>query len=414
MSEGGNSNDGIWMLFFIIAFICVFFVGIWFVLKPQILQGYLWVRQGEVAIASLWTDNDDVINIGKTSTMTFGEASELIQTLTPKILLRDDVKHWQIIQATSAAILTPLKIPSGIIFLFMAGYAMFRGPTSYFRKTINLDGLIEKQSRTFKIVQPFVKFNPLNDIPPRSPGDPVPAELPLFAEALGPEEWLAFHKIPLRDGKLNKESAHNAFTHQLGGKWQGMKKLAPYLQVLLAAFALKTARKRIESDNLLGELAICWNHKDGLKLNRDIISRSRKILKNKEISEITLNECNRHAYISTALIGALEKARSEGGVLAPAQFVWLRGHDRLLWYPLNNLGRQSFHMEAVGTISHYRAEKHVKRPIPKPMVNDAVITLNAYVNDPQRIQPIPQLDFSMIKNKQAPNKNKGVMKPMGT
>ena len=65
------------------------------------------------------------------------------------------------------------------------------------------------------------------------------------------------------------------------------------------------------------------------------------------------------------MVRALWYARSEGGVLAPAQFLWLRGHDRALWYPLNNLGRKSFHIEAMGAMCQYKAEKRVSRPIPK-------------------------------------------------
>ena len=70
--------------------------------------------------------------------------------------------------------------------------------------------------------------------------------------------------------------------------------------------------------------------------------------------------------------------------------------------------------EAMGAMAHYRAEKQVQRPIPKPMVIDAVKTIDAYLSDPTASHPIPQLDFSMIKNTKSPDKNKGVMKPAGT
>ena len=274
--------------------------------------------------------------------------------------------------------------------------------------------MIDTQSNTFKVVKPFVNFNPLTDVPPRAPGAPVPAELPIFAEALGPEEWLAFHKIPMPDGQLDNKSCENAFKIQLGQKWQGAKKLPPYAQVLLASFALKASRKRTEADDLLGEIAESWSHKSGLKLRGETLSKARKILRNKDLSGQVIAACNHHAYVTPALLGALETARSEGGVLAPAQFVWLRAHDRNLWYPLNNLGRSSFHMEAIGAMSHYKAEKLVERPIPKPMMDDAVIALQGYISDPKKLQPIPQLDFSMVKNKKDSAKNQGVMKPVGT
>lgn len=413
MSGQGDSNDGLWMMFFILAFICAFFWGLWYLFKPQILYGYLEVRQGQLAVASLYT-KDDVVIETPSGPMTFGETKALIESLTPEILLSDDVNHWQVINATSVATLKSLRIPFGIIFGIMIYYAWFRGPTSHHRKVYSLDNLIEVQSQAFPVISPIKNFNPLFDTPHRAPGALVPAELPLFAEALSPEEWIAFHKIPVPDGIVDREAVARALTLQLCEPWQGVKKLSPYLQVLLAAFALKTVRKRFDCDNLLGELAASWSHKGGLKLNGSLVSKARKILRNKDIAAKTIAECNHHAYVTTALLGALDLARSEGGVLAPATFLWMRGVDRTLWYPLNNLGRQSFHAEGMGAMSHYRAEKQVQRPIPKPMVQDAVKVLCAYIEDKKQSHPIPQLDFSMIKNKKNPHKNEGVMKPAGT
>jgi intracellular multiplication protein IcmP len=413
MADGGDPNDGLWMLFFIIAFICAIFFGIWFLFKPYILQGYIWARQGEMAIASVWTDADTRFETSA-GPMTFGQARQALRTITPEILMRDDVKHWEFMEATSQAALRPLRIPIGIIFGILIYYAWFRSPEARYRKVYGLDTLIEAQARTFPVVAPFIKFNPINDAPHRSPGSLVPAKLPLFAEALSPEEWVAYHQIPVPDGKLEEQKAEEALKLQLYGRWKGYKALKPYQQVLLAAFVLKAARKRQEADDMLGELALCWNHKDGLRLSGALVSKARKILKNKEVAGETIAAANRHAYVTTALLGAIDYARSEGGVLAPAQFVWLRGHDRTLWYPLNNLGRQAFHAEAFGAMSHYRAEKLLKRPIPKPMLSDAVKVLTAYLGDRDRSMPIPQLDFSMIKNKKDANKNQGIMKPAGT
>jgi intracellular multiplication protein IcmP len=107
---------------------------------------------------------------------------------------------------------------------------------------------------------------------------------------------------------------------------------------------------------------------------------------------------NQHAFETTALMRALVTARQEGGVLAPAQFTWLRGHNRILWYPLNNIGRQSFHMEAMGAMSHYVAEKRTSRPIPVPKLKDALDTIKEYMASPRR-RPIPPLDYSNSKKR---------------
>lgn len=151
---------------------------------------------------------------------------------------------------------------------------------------------------------------------------------------------------------------------------------------------------------MMGRIALCWSHDKGLQLEKDktLLRDARAILRNKDLAGKTLSKCNEHAFQTTALLRALNTAREEGGVMAPAQFVWLRGHDRLLWYPLNNLGRQAFHMEALGAMSHYKLEKRTMRPIPKPKVDDAVTSITDYMSS-DRARPIPQLDYSGSKKR---------------
>ena len=47
---------------------------------------------------------------------------------------------------------------------------------------------------------------------------------------------------------------------------------------------------------------------------------------------------DRHAYTAPALMSVLTLARAEAGVLAPAQFAFLKLVDRPLWYALHSLG----------------------------------------------------------------------------
>ena len=49
----------------------------------------------------------------------------------------------------------------------------------------------------------------------------------------------------------------------------------------------------------------------------------------------------RHAYATTAMMTLLNAARLHAGVLAPAQFAWLKLVDRSLWYALHSLGYET-------------------------------------------------------------------------
>lgn len=400
----GGEDDGFLMFVLIAVFIAIVCWVIWYLFKFQLIQFVLYVRYAELSLLSLVFGGDhqmDVPNIGK---MTFGEWKEYAINADPR-----DVTLAHMGASTWISMIMFRWVFCAFLVLMML-WAVFKGPTSMYRRSLGLQGLIHEQSKVFKGITPFVNFNP-RDLEFRAPGSPVPAELPLFSEPLGPEEWVAFNKIPLPDGKLDFTVTEKAFAKQLGPRWKGALKQPDYIQILIAAFCLKAARKRSQADEMLGRLAACWDHQKGLRLSSDrsLKKEAKKVLKNKKLSESFLKKLNKHAFRTTAILKALETARSEGGVLAPAQFVWLRGHDRALWYPLNNLGRQAFHMEAIGAMCHYRAEKQVDRPIPRPKVQNAVKSIDGYLNDPMLARPIPQLDYSMVKDNK---KNKGVMKPV--
>ncbi len=402
----GGEEDGMWMVVLIGAFIALFCWVIWYLFKFQLIQFVLWVRVAELGLLALIFGDDHVMNVPgfPNRPMSVGEWRDFALMADPKEIT---LAHMGVTAWMASSI---LKYLFCFILILLMLWSVFKGPTSMYRRTLGLDGLIHEQSKIFRSIVPFVNFNP-SDLPFRAPGSPVPAELPLFSEALGPEEWIAFNKIPLPDGKVDYQAAERAFARQLGPRWTGALKQPDYIQIILAAFCLKSNRKRTQADDMLGRLASCWNDQKGLMLSRDrgLLKEARKILKDKKLSDNFHKKINKHAFVATALLRGLDVARSEGGVLAPAQFVWLRGHNRALWYPLNNLGRQAFHMEAIGATCHYRAEKQVDRPIPRPKVIDAVKTLDTYMNNPILARPIPQLDYSMVKDK---GKNKGVLKPV--
>ncbi|PJB69989.1 MAG: type IV secretion system protein [Alphaproteobacteria bacterium CG_4_9_14_3_um_filter_47_13] len=372
-------------------FAAVFFL-FWHYFEYQTKDAIRWLRISEAKMVAVFVSENYTVNID-------GD----------EIPLEASIKDMEQIPATnldgpmlgliSRIALEPIKLPLAIIMGLMGLWALTSGPGTQYRRRMNLDGIIGAQSRNFHSIRPFIKFNP-SSMPPRAPGSPVHAELPLFAEALGPEEWVAYNRIPLPDGKLDQEAAYIAFSRQLGARWQGALRLAPYKQVILAAFCLKAARKRIPADELLGRLATCWSQDKGLQLGKDktLLKEARTILKNRDLAGSTLSKCNQHAFETTALLRGLQTAREEGGVLAPAQFVWLRGYDRILWYPLNNLGRQAFHMEALGAMAHFKAEKLTRRPIPRPKLDYAVNSITDYIQS-ARSRPIPQLDYSKSKQR---------------
>lgn len=382
--------------------IVFFVVGmiIWYFNKYEIMDGIRWIRWAEMQLADPFIADDKVVmNDAIGNPITFDQFEKILRE-TPKQNLSP-----AFLNIVSLVVMKPLLVVFSAFLMLMSLWCMFYGPFTHFRRRYDLSGLIRAQSNAFPYISPFIEFDPSKQ-PVRPPGAPVPADLPPFSEALGPEEWIAYNTIPtLTNREIDQAAAAAAFVKQLGKPWRGWMHLAPYRQVLLAAFCLKGARKRKESDEIIGDLAKCWvNGK--LNLTGKLLRRARSVLRNRELSGNTLARCNQHAFETTALLRALATAREEGGVLAPATFVWLRAYDRVLWYPLNNMGRQAFHMEALGAMCHYKAEKMAQRPIVRPKVEGAVEALATYMKS-YRARPVPQLDYSR-------SKRRGIKKVQGS
>jgi intracellular multiplication protein IcmP len=384
-----NKNTGYdnaigWALLLVVIFAMLWVF--WYYQSENVRNSIRWVRYAEMSVSKFILGDDFTIVQGGKEVATIGQIYDYAGQTDKRQL---NASNMELI---SLGALYPLRYFFTFLIALMSFWALFRGPKALFRQKLDLNHLIDRQSNNFPAIAPFVKFNPTNQ-PPRPPGAPVPAELPLFAEALSPEEWISYYDIPVPNGKVEADAAARAFTRQLGPAWRGTMHMAPYKQVLLAAFCLKSVRKRSDADEMLGRLSKSWTFEGGLKLDASLISKARKVLRDRDISGKILTKCNQHAYENTVMVRALATAREEGGVLAPAQFVWLRAFDRMLWYPLNNLGRQSHHMEALGAICHYKAEKMAQRPIPRPKMEDAVKAISEYIASPNA-RPIPALDYS--------------------
>lgn len=269
----------------------------------------------------------------------------------------------------------------GVILIGLAIIILFTHPYARFKNRHTLESLLRTQAISWPVITPFIKYNPATPDNQRAPGARVPLELPIFSEALYPEEWMAYHRIRIVNGVPDRDQIRRALLAQLGDRFDGLDNLPEHLYCLLAAFALKGARKRKECDDLLGEIAKCWTSEGGFKPSSAVKSTAARTLNDGKIVEPLLEVMNRHAYVATAFLATLAWARRQGGVLAPAQFVWLRGEHRDMWYPLNNMGRRAFHVEAAGAMAHYQAEVESSRALTMPRLDAAVVSIVQYISE---------------------------------
>lgn len=396
-----SHEDPTWHLLLFVLIIGGIGWAIWHFFRVELLETLRYIRLAEFWVVSLFDGKVQpcvewlkVAPAGQNipTAEVFKAASECFGTANLRQMPTAEALNYYNITPTSMGRLSSLVVkylrwPAALLCAGIGYYALYVSPRNKFKTRYDLESFIKTQAKVWPVISPIVNFSPTKHSA-RAPGTTVPDRLPLFAEALSPEEWISFHRIPVRNGIPDREMVRRAFLQQLGPRWNGVNDLPPHVSALFAALALKGAQKREESDDLLGRLALSWSPEKGFKMDPKLAEEVKKIVRDPALGGRALAIANQHAYRTTAMLGLLKWARFMGGVLAPAQFLWLRGEDRSLWYPLNNLGRRAFHTEGSGAMAHFMAEKAAKKPLPIPRIDTAIVTINQYLAaNPVKIPP---------------------------
>src|SRR3990167_7680599 len=173
---------------------------------------------------------------------------------------------------------------------------------------------------------------------------------------------------------LREGPAESLFVLQMGPLWKGSDALPIHIKALLVVFVARAQREHQVADDLLAQIAASSAHG---KLDFNGIAEVLDKYKNSKVIKCLER---RHAYVGTLMASLLEIARSDG-VLATAEFLWLKPVDRRLWYMLNSVGRQTAVVEVAGVFAHWLVEKRLKRRLRTPMVKEAVNALEEGVKD---------------------------------
>ena len=408
MSDGKSGTDPAIATALFVCFVLAVCWVIWYFNKLYILETLRYMRLGELFVIKFWDvqakscfDWLRVAPVQMNEQMAAATGLRLLanncfdaatQGRTLAAMPLAEANKYYFLSATSMGAISNLtgNYIKWLLLALAGGtayYAYYKSPRNKFKTRYNLESFIKVQAKTWPVISPIINFNPAKHSA-RFPGSPVPDKLPLFAEALSPEEWLSFHRIPVTNGIPDREATRRAFMRQLGPRWTNVEDLPLYMQGLFVAFALKGVQRREESDDMLGKLALCWTHDKGFHMPGPLEGEIKKLMRDPGVGGKATEITNQYAYRTTALLGILRWARFMGGVLAPAQFLWLRGVDRDLWYPLNNLGRRSFHTEGAGAMAHFMAEQAAQKALVMPRLDTAIVTLNQFLAD-RRAGPIP-------------------------
>jgi intracellular multiplication protein IcmP len=266
------------------------------------------------------------------------------------------------------------------VVLVVAGLGLacaFLAPAARYRRNLDLDRLIKAQAGVFPTTRAYVVRR-----------ETTPS-------MHGPE-WI--EKYASGPDGFDEDAARRELREQLGPQWQGVSAAEPHVRCLFAVFALHGARHRAIANCLLGEMA-----RSPLRFPEHLIAHADELLRDPELARDCGEVAARHAYTMPAMMGVLCHARRRAGVLAPAQFNFLKLVDRRLWYALHSLGFPNESdadfgpmpnplIEAVGARAHWHAELIVGGPLHTPQLAEAVAAIRAKIEQVSEMEEASNAD----------------------
>lgn len=357
---GGGGGDGAYAPIWIM--ISVFVIGylIWSYGKAYIVKFIFYINIFQAKIIGLFTDRlaNDVY---------------YMQTLDPS-----SISFSQLVAVTDK-IGAYTRYPVAAILITLAGWLYFSNVTLKFRKTYSMKTLREQENVNWKQVIPVTELDLVREDLNKGP----------WAMAQTPMEFCRAHNLlrkddfaaedPMRPGiivtaGLRRGESKSLFTVQLGAMWEGYDVLPIHYLALASVFLARMNRDRDGAMELLNTI------NESSATGKLSFMGAKALMKKHVDAKISQEFNGKHAYNITLIASLLESARDDG-VLACADFLWLKPYDRKLWYMLSSVGRQTPFVEVSGAFAHWKAEKAMGRQSIVPMVDEAVKALEEAVKE---------------------------------
>ncbi len=365
-----NATDQTSNFFWLIAIIAGVLIAIWLFARQWFIIPIYYFRYYELSLcyylADGWNHIAGALHLPLANLNEILNLKRYILNANPHevnwnnfVAMNDLVGGW------SRWILCPL-------LLVLAALTYFKFGNRKFTKTYSMQSLREIEQENWPEIRPVLTLDLVKEDIEEGPW--AMAKTPLnFCkenELIHPVE-----KNKRKVWKLDRGAASRLLTMQVGPVWTGPIDLPIHMQALVIIFIARAERERDVANKLLAQIA---RSAGGGKLDFTGVSA---LMKNKYAQSRIIQWLGaRHAYVYTMMASLLEIARSDG-VLATAEFLWLKPVDRRLWYVLNTVGRQTAVVEVAGVHAHWLAEKKIGRSLRTPMVVEAVNALEANMLD---------------------------------
>jgi len=363
--SGDNSLDFLWVIVLLIAAI----LGAWYFGRYYIATAIFKVRYYEILLISYGLVVYD--KIAPVVHLPLPNTADLVQALGIINTGASPTMDFSPISQVSNIVGSYLAYPVAIILFILAAIVLRTGVASRFKRVFSqrMNVLRDNEKVLWKMICPVSKLNLTTEDIDKGP----------WAMSTPPMTFAKQHKLLKEDRSkypvtvtIVKGAAARVFAMQLGSSFDSMEALPMHVQALFAIFAARANRDRKNSDKLLAQLSVSYAAgKIDFTGVKEVIA---KYFSTKEVQYVV----RRHAYVLTMMSSMLELARADG-VLAVAEFLWLKPIDRRLWFMLGSVGRQTPFVEVSGPFAHWLVEKKLNRPLRTPMVDNAVKALQIAV-----------------------------------
>ncbi|MBA2654547.1 MAG: type IVB secretion system coupling complex protein DotM/IcmP [Gammaproteobacteria bacterium] len=259
-----------------------------------------------------------------------------------------------------------LMIPAAFVITIMAIITYFVNITERFKHVYSMDTLRKSEYHIWPQITPVMRADLVKKDLDEGP----------WATSLTPMLFAKKNKLLIEhkeNGKttvtLNEGAAYRVMSLQVGQFWRDIDSFPLHIQALYAIFLARANQDRKVADKLLAQIGASATSD---RLNFAGVAETVAKHKNSKFAKYVEK---RHSYMLPLMATLLELARTDG-VLATAEFLWLKPIDRPLWYMLNSVGRQTAFPEVSGAYAHWLAEKKFGRPLRVPMIDEAVKALD--------------------------------------
>lgn len=343
-----SANDMMYILFAIVALL----FGIYYFFGHQLVEGYLTLKLWELKIINSIVYSDDRAH-----------AIHVIQTKA--------IGDWKLANVMLVGSVTG-KI-FNVVYVIILGFFTYKvwtkNPMQKFKRILNMQTLKESEQRLWPYIAPVVNIDLMKE-----PFDSGP-----YAMAMRPYDYAVKHKL-LQDERniasMDKVKAEKLFTSQLDKLWGGFNRLKKHEQALFVIMAAHGCGDKKGAMDAIGAIAQSAAQNPKKMPDFSSVKPLLKYVDDPRVQAVVA----KHAYVYTVLSQMVEFARGTG-VFPPSYVIWLKPRDRILWYVIDCVGRQTPFVEVAGIFGHWRAEQIAHHKLEAAYVAKAVLGLEKALSE---------------------------------